>query len=121
MVASSGVEPGGGVDAGVGEVLISFLAEQPQEGQLDWTQRVVADAEASPESGVPALRALPPGNVGHPAGVHVRGHARLSPGGHVAVDLHCVVHHAEVGINPVEAWQLEKCIGHLRLSIAYRL
>jgi len=72
VIASSGVKPGGGVDAGVGEVLIGLLTEQPQEGQLDWTERIVADAESSPECGVPAFSALPPGNVGHPAGMHVR-------------------------------------------------
>ena len=105
VVTSPGVEPGGGVDAGVGEVLVGLLTEQSQEGQLDWTERIVADAEASSESGVPALSALPPGDVGHPAGVHVRRDTGLSSCRHVAVHLHSVVHHPQVGIDPVETWQ----------------
>ena len=105
VIASPGVEPGGGVDAGVGEVLVGLLTEQSQEGQLDWTERIVADAEASSESGVPALSALPPGDVGHPAGVYIRRDTGLSSRGHVAVHLHSVVHHPQVGIDPVETWQ----------------
>ena len=35
VVPGPGVKPGGRVDAGVGEVLVGLLAQQPQEGQLD--------------------------------------------------------------------------------------
>ena len=44
-----GVEclPGSGVDAGVGEVLVGLAGHQPEEGQLDWTHRIVADSEPS--------------------------------------------------------------------------
>ena len=49
VVTSPGVKPGGGVDAGVGEVLVGFLAEKPQEGELDRAKRIVADAEAASE------------------------------------------------------------------------
>ncbi len=37
------VVPGHGVDAGVGEVLVSFLAQQTEERHLDWADRVVGD------------------------------------------------------------------------------
>ena len=47
MVAGPGVVPGRRVDAGVGEVLVSFVAEQPQEGKLDRAQGVVADPEST--------------------------------------------------------------------------
>ena len=32
VIASPGVEPGGGVDAGVGEVLMGLAGHQPEEG-----------------------------------------------------------------------------------------
>lgn len=37
------VVPGHGVDAGVGEVLVSFFAQQTEERHLDWADRVVGD------------------------------------------------------------------------------
>ena len=49
VVPSPGVKPGGGVNAGVGEVLVGFLTQQPQEGELDRPKRIVADAEATSE------------------------------------------------------------------------
>ena len=49
----------------------------------------------------PSFPAFPPGDVRHPAGVHVRRDAGLPASRHVAVDLHRVVHHAQVGVDPV--------------------
>ena len=49
VVPSPGVKPGGRVNAGVGEVLVGFLTQQPQEGELDRPKRIVADAEATSE------------------------------------------------------------------------
>ncbi len=47
MAPGGGVIPGGRVDAGVGEVLVSLVAQQPQEGELDRAQRVVTDPESA--------------------------------------------------------------------------
>ena len=45
VVPSVVVVPGHGVDAGVGEVLVRFLTQQPEEGHLNWTDGVVGDLE----------------------------------------------------------------------------
>jgi hypothetical protein len=59
----------------------------------------------------PALSALPPGNVWHPAGVDIRRHAGLPTSRHVAPDLHRVVRHPQVRVDPVEA------VLHLRVAV----
>ena len=41
------VVPGHRVEAGVGEVLVSLLAQQPKEGHLDRAHRVVGDLKTS--------------------------------------------------------------------------
>ena len=38
VAPGGGVIPGGRIDAGVGEVLVGLVAQQPQEGELDRTQ-----------------------------------------------------------------------------------
>ena len=47
MATGGGVIPGGRVDAGVGEVLVGLIAQEPQEGELDRAQRVVTDPESA--------------------------------------------------------------------------
>ena len=55
MATGGGVIPGGRVDAGVGEVLVGLIAQQPQEGELDRAQRVVTDPESATQRGVPRV------------------------------------------------------------------
>ena len=104
VAACGRVVPRRGVEAGVGEVLVRLGAHQADEGELDRPQGVVADPKPAPEGGVPALVALPPRDVRHPAGVDVGEDAGLPARGHVAVHLHSVVGHTQVRINPVETW-----------------
>jgi len=111
VAGRAGVVPGGGVEAGVRKVLVRLLTHQPEECELDGPEGVVTDPEPAAQRRVPALLTLPPRDVWHPAGVDVREDAGLPARRHVAVHLHGVVRHPQVGVDPVET------VGHLRMSI----
>lgn len=67
--------------------------------------------EASPKVREPGAvpRGPPPGNVDDLGGVDVREDASFTIDGHVAEDVHGVVRHSKVGVNPVPAvWEKEE-------------
>lgn len=99
------VKPRLGADAGVRKVLVRVRGEEPQEGHLHHTRSLVSDLEAAPKDRKPGAlpRRPPPGDVDDLGGVDVREHARLPGHAHVAEDVHGVVRHPKVRVDPVPA------------------
>lgn len=102
------IVPCGRVDTGEGEILMSLLTQQAQEGHLDHAHRFVRHFGSAAHVRVPLFFAadlLAPRNVGHFGRLKVRVDASFARASHVTKDVNGIVRHAQVGIDPVPTCQ----------------
>lgn len=102
------IVPCGRVDTGEGEILMSLLTQQAQEGHLDHAHRFVRHFGSAAHVRVPLFFAadlLAPRNVGHFGRLKVRVDASFARASHVTKNVNGIVRHAQVGIDPVPTCQ----------------